>query len=49
MLRKHINSVSQSNQKVEIPFYSWECLTLQLEHRDVDLVIPDEKHMKMII
>ena len=46
MLRKHMNSIDPSQyRKKEIPFYSWECLTLQLEHRDVDLVIKNEKDM----
>ena len=49
MLRKHINTVAQKFQKTEIPFYSWECITIQLRHRDVDLVIPNELHMKMLI
>ena len=31
------------------PFYSWECLTLQLKNRDVDLVIPKESQMMMLI
>ena len=33
----------------EAPFYSWQCLTLQLEHRDVDLVIPNEKDMDDVL
>lgn len=28
-----------------VPFHSWQCITLQLSHRDVDLVIPNEKDM----
>ena len=48
MLRKHINSLPRAKLK-DLPFYSWNCLTLQLEHRDVDLVIRDEKHMRMIL
>ena len=48
MLRKHINSTPIFGQK-SIPFNSWNCLTLQMVHRDVDLVIKNEKHMKMII
>ena len=42
MLRKHINSLKEGE---EPPFYAWECLTLQLDTRDVDLVIKDEKSM----
>ena len=40
MLRKHINSVDvQPSVPLKLPFYAWECLTLQLKHRDIDLVI----------
>ena len=28
-----------------MPFYAWECITIQLEDRDVDLVIRNEKEM----
>ena len=28
-----------------MPFYSWQCLTLQLSHRDIDLVIPNQQEM----
>ena len=33
---KHIN------KKDKVPFYAWDCVTLQLEHRDVDLIIRKE-------
>ncbi len=33
----------------DIPFYSWECLTLILKNRDIDLVIKDESKMKIFI
>lgn len=46
--RKHI--ISMSEQEIgDIPFYSWQCLTLNLEHRDVDLVIYDEKDMQIFL
>ena len=41
MLRKHINMMDIklfSNEKL-IPFYAWECITVHLKNRDVDLVI----------
>jgi hypothetical protein len=43
MLRKHINSleISKINDE-DIPFQSWQCISLNLKHRDVDLVIKDE-------
>jgi len=48
MLRKHINSLPV-NQHDQIPFYSWNCITLQLKHRDVDLVIRDERDMRHLL
>ena len=33
----------------DLPFYSWQCLSLQLKHRDVDLVIKSEKNMDKLL
>ena len=41
MLRKHINLMEPEELK-KLPFYSWNCLTLCLPYKDVDLVIKDE-------
>ena len=30
---------------MDVPFYSWECITLQLRHRMVDLVIKKQSDM----
>ena len=50
MLRKHINSISfEKFVKGEVPFYSWQCITINMENRDVDLVIPKEKDMEMLL
>ena len=32
-----------------MPFYSWECLTLCLKDREVDLVIPNEPDMERLL
>jgi hypothetical protein len=32
-----------------VPFYSWECLTLKLGSRDVDLVIRNEQAMNRLL
>ena len=48
MLRKYINSVSDK-KFTKIPFFSWNCLTLFLKHREVDLIIRDEDDMKNVI
>ena len=47
MLRKHMCALNLQEHKIgsRIPFYSWNCITLLLKHRDVDLVIQNEKHM----
>ena len=33
----------------EIPFYSWDCVTLCLENKDIDLVIKDEQDLKKFL
>lgn len=39
-----------SYYKIEnIPLYAWQCLTLQLKHRDVDIVIKDDNDMNDIL
>ena len=50
MLRKHINSLSSEYfKKNTLPFYSWDCITLQLEDKEVYLVINNEKQMEAFI
>ena len=48
MLRKHFNSMNLEELD-DIPFHSWQCLTLILPHRDVDIVIKDPYQMKMFL
>ena len=48
MLRKHINLMEPAELK-KLPFYSWNCLTLCLPQKDVDLVIKDEKDMEKVM
>lgn len=48
LLRKHINSM-EAKDLDQLPFYAWECLTLRLARRDVNLVIKDQKDMQQII
>jgi len=46
--RKHINAMPPD--KIEtVPFNSWDCITLQLKHRDVDLVIRSGTQMNMFL
>ena len=48
-LRKHINSMQAIDISKGLPFYSWQCLTLQLKKRDVCLVIKNERDMANLI
>jgi len=48
ILRKHIISLDAHSLK-HLPFYCWNCITLQLKHRDVDIVIRDEKEMEKLL
>lgn len=47
-LRKHINCL-RDDQMDNLPFYSWQCLSLKLKHREVDLVICDEQQMNLLV
>ena len=46
MLRKHINSLIDVKQLKNFPFFAWNCITLQLRDREVDLIIKNEESMK---
>jgi hypothetical protein len=35
--------------KTELPFYAWQCITLELGQRQVDLVIKDQKSMDILV
>ena len=37
-LRKHVNSLNQEELK-NVPFFNWNCITINCKDRDVDLVI----------
>jgi hypothetical protein len=50
MLRKHVNSIDMKTIKdSDMPFFSWQCLTLNMKHRDVDVVIQNEQEMEDFI
>ena len=36
-------------KKGHVPFYSWECITLQVGIRDINLVIRNERRMDQFI
>lgn len=50
MYRKHMNV--QNFGKINsgnAAFYAWQCITIQMRYREVDLVIPDERDMDSLI
>ena len=44
LLRKHMNCFNTKKIKESeiTPFYAWNCVTLQLPNRDIDLIIRKE-------
>lgn len=48
MFRKHINFLDIELLD-RLPFYAWECISLQTEERSIDLVIKDEQQMMIFI
>jgi hypothetical protein len=46
MMRKHINLLKDPENA---QFFAWECITLELRNRTIDLVIKDEKIMSCFI
>ena len=48
MLRKHFNSMQLKELDI-VPFYSWNCISLEMNHRVVDLVIKDEGQMSSLL
>ena len=48
MLRKHFNCMSRT-ELFKLPYHSWNFITLILEHRDVDLVIRNDKDMDLLL
>lgn len=50
MLRKHILLINKNKIEQEMPFFAWECITLQVAGRpDVYLTIKNEKIMMKFI
>jgi len=43
------NSKTDGQAPAELPFYSWQCITLQLEKRYIDLVIKKDEDMVKFI
>jgi len=43
------NVKTEGQAPAELPFYSWQCITLQLEKRYIDLVIKNDSEMFKLI
>ena len=39
------NAKTEGKRSSQAPFYAWNCLSIQLAKRTIDLVVPDEKAM----
>lgn len=48
MLRKHFNSMTREELKYA-PFYSWHCISIQLNNREVNLCILNERDMTLLL
>jgi hypothetical protein len=48
MLRKHFNQ-NVNHHLDPMPFRYWECITITVGQREIDLVIQDEKMMDMFL
>ena len=50
MLRKHFCSLNfEAGAELNLPFYNWQCITLQTKNRDIDLVVDSEQHLKILL
>lgn len=50
IFRKHFNMMEPKDFNREtVPFFSWECLTIHLHNRHIDIVIRDETQMMNMI
>ena len=50
ILRKHINTMERKYQNAEsMPFFAWQCISLTLAHRDVDIVIRNQKEQNNLV
>lgn len=44
MMRKHINQLPR-DKLANLPFFCWQCISIETEHRTIDLVIRKEEDM----
>lgn len=48
MLRKHIIQMDYKSMN-QVPFFSWNCITLELPNRQIDLVLRDQDDMNKLV
>lgn len=48
MMRKMVNSLS-SQELERVPFFAWQCLTLYTKERELNLVVPGEANMRILL
>jgi len=49
LLRKHIISMDRKKLLEDLPFYCWECLTIQTDKIDFNIVIRDQQEMTKVL
>ena len=47
-MRKHINNL-ESKELWNLPFYSWECITLETKDHDINFVVRDQNQMNLLL
>jgi len=40
---------NDSGNNYDLPFYSWQCISLRMNHRDVDFVIKNERSQNKLV
>lgn len=48
MMRKHVNSINRK-QLDQLPFFCWECISVETTNRVIDLVIDKESDMHALL
>ena len=51
-VRKYLNEIEPLEYQINpqsIPFYAWNCITIQTQEKDLDLVIPKMAEMKKLV
>ena len=48
MLRKHINSMDRLKLD-SLPFFNWECISIEIKNRKIDLVVRDTHQMNLLL